>query len=189
MAMSQNDLALLVGIPPDEVHDQVMKVIEYYLNEARDRWGTATEFVTPTVTYDLKGKTAGQARLKSNEIRINLGLLLAPETAEEMLKQTIPHEVAHLVHHKLYPHDREWHGYYWRRIMIAFGLSPDRCHDMPTKPARNTRKFHYFCKCGEVYTVGLVRHKRIQHQSASFYCKYCLMYLRQMVWEEAPSQV
>ena len=50
-------------------------------------------FPMPLVSYDLRGRCAGQALLGQNRIRINRTLLL--ENLEAFLFQTVGHEVAH----------------------------------------------------------------------------------------------
>jgi predicted SprT family Zn-dependent metalloprotease len=187
MGVTQEEIALLTGIPPQRVQAQVENVIAHYLAKAAKQYPEhASKFKPLTASYNLKGGTAGRAVLAKNEIRVNLGLLLDPLTAEEMCTQTIPHEVAHFVHHWIYPHDREWHGHNWKQIMLRFGLNPERCHDMKIKPARKTRKFKYYCpaNCGRIHTVGLHTHKRIQHEGARYHCTYCGDMLYDQEWEE-----
>jgi SprT protein len=166
-----NLLALLTGIPPQELQNAVIEVVGHYNDLACGLFGRSFPF--PTVSFGLRGKTAGQAAVRDNHIKLNLELLLNPATREQILEQTVPHEVAHLIHHQLYPRDREWHGNRWKFIMREFGLTPDRCHTMPVKPARKTRKFEYDCPCGAPHrNVGLNKHRKIQ-AGEEYVCKYC----------------
>src|SRR5690554_7028063 len=56
-------------------------------------------FPRPQVTLDLRGQKAGVAYLYRNLLRFN-GQLYR-ENAEDFLRQTVPHEAAHLLAHAL----------------------------------------------------------------------------------------
>ena len=182
-SLDPHKLQELAGKPAPQLDLKVKDQIHSYITLASTLWGR--EFRLPTVSYDLKGHTAGYAKPSTNHIQLNISLLLNPDTQEEMLNQTLPHEIAHLIHKQLYPNDRAWHGKNWQYIMVRLGLNPERCHDMPTKPARKTRKFEYTCyACGKTYTVGLKRHNGIQNDRRTFYCRNDHNFLYNMDWKE-----
>lgn len=127
--------------------------------------------------FSLRGRCAGQARISRNgriSLRINLQLLA--ENLEDFLKQTIPHEVAHLVvywqtrNQRLRPQP---HGPEWQAVMRdCFGLAASRCHNYPTTPARVVpRPFLYTCNCREHHLTS-VMHKRISRCGQAL-CKAC----------------
>lgn len=73
------------------------------------------KFPRPEVRYDIKNRFGGTATYATNLIRLNLILLV--ENEEHFLKQTVAHEVAHLINHltaerkngkRLMPHGKEW---------------------------------------------------------------------------------
>ncbi|MGH8465685.1 MAG: SprT-like domain-containing protein [Pseudomonas sp.] len=111
---------------------------------------------------DLRGRCAGKAMLRRKEregvIRLN------PEAyaldPAEMLSDTIPHEVAHLV--AGFTGLGRGHDAGWRRIAIALGSSGRRCHDLDLTPARRTTRHLYRSTCGATVPVGPVAHKKIQ---------------------------
>jgi SprT protein len=131
----------------------------------------------PTIDYSLTGKCAGQAITSYLEphwiIRINVDILRA--NRETYLKETIPHEMAHLS--VVYDHGkvRRSHGEEWRTVMYMLGFSnPQRCHRYDTssvKVSLTTRKFKYDCGC-RIHRVGLIRHKRI-NRGGTYYCVKC----------------
>ena len=133
----------------------VQQSVRMYVEKARTRYNK--QFPIPVVRFDLRGRTGGQAIIQENVIRVN-SMLLA-ENFEDYIKQTIGHEVAHLIAHAVYGHGIgrriKPHGYEWKSVMHVFGLTADRCHQYDTSNARvrNTRKFVYSCNC-KVHEVG-----------------------------------
>ena len=112
----------------------------------------------PVIQYNLNDRRiAGQAYLQANVLKLNPRYLL--ENYNDMMKQTVPHEVAHLVAHFVEPfkyparkivRNRRLrsladlsistvskadyakfrsHGSHWASIMKLFGRPADRCHD------------------------------------------------------------
>jgi len=73
------------------------------------------KFERPEVRYDIKNRFGGTATYGTNLIRLNLILLV--ENEAHFLKQTVAHEVAHLINYhtadrksgkRLMPHGKEW---------------------------------------------------------------------------------
>lgn len=92
----------------------------------------------PTIRYNIKNAVGGMAYTGGDmDYTVRLNLILCFENEEEFIKQTVPHEVAHLVCDrvhgltkvvdgktvKLKPHCNEW-----KEIMKQFGLVPHRTH-------------------------------------------------------------
>ncbi len=127
--------------------------------------------------FSLRGRCAGQALVERNgstHLRINLQLL--EENQEDYLKQTIPHEVAHLAVNWKFRKKRlrpRPHGPEWQATMRdCFALEPKRCHDYQTTPARIvTRPFLYACDCRE-HLLTSITHNRIS-RSYQALCKAC----------------
>ena len=95
----------------------------------------------PTVSFDLRGKTAGQAFLSKHHIRLNGQLL--NENPDDFIHQTVGHEWAHLLCHYRHGPRVAAHGKEWKLIMVALGLNPERCHTYDTTRStvrRTTRK-------------------------------------------------
>ena len=90
------------------------------------------KFKRPEVRYNIRNTNGGEAWYRRNLIRLNLTFLV--ENEEQFLKQTVPHEVAHLVAHYVYdakpmngkkvrPHGKEW-----KEVMGVLGLEPKVTH-------------------------------------------------------------
>ncbi|MBP9961829.1 MAG: SprT-like domain-containing protein, partial [Pseudomonas sp.] len=89
-------------------------------------------FQRPEVSFKLRGQKAGVAHLHENLLRFNLQLYM--ENREDFLKQTVAHEVAHLVAHQLFGGSIQPHGEEWQLIMRGvYELPPNRCHNYAIK--------------------------------------------------------
>lgn len=128
------------------------------------------QFVKPTVTFDLKGRAAGQART-DNVIRFNKVLL--QENVDTFLETTVPHELAHILALKLFgtfAHDK-----YWKHVMVKLGAEPKRCHSYDTTNSRTRSvKKEYLYKCGcKTHMLTSIRHNRIQKENVAYRCASC----------------
>ena len=117
-------MKMLKGLPPEllakltnqataEQKAEINAKIVECLDIAANHFGH--EFTMPEVIYDLKGRVAGTA--SSKRIRVNLELLSTEW--DNMLNDTIPHEVAHTIVRQHYGNAPKPHGYEWRRVMIS----------------------------------------------------------------------
>ncbi len=142
--------------------------LETLIEEAtRKAFDTANEklkrgYQYPQNVFDLRGTTAGWAFPSSNKIRWNLQI--AEKNQEAFFKDTIFHEVSHLIATWYYGcrcgHNREW-----RAIMRdVFNVEPKRCHNMNVEGCRARRTFlhRYVCACGQELLVGTCVHNKIQ---------------------------
>lgn len=145
----------------------------------------------PSISYDLRGTTAGTANWRTWHIRLNAVLL--QENFDDMLNDTVPHELCHLATDLIYPEahqrgmsvvtasgrrrraKRSPHGSQWQSIMRAIGVDPTRCHSYDTTNARvKTRtRYDYKCStCDHVMSVGPKHHAKMQ-RGAYMYHKSC----------------
>lgn len=94
---------------------------------------------------------------------------------EEMLEETVAHELAHLIVFHLNPQRREPpHGAQWQRVMREwFDVEPERTHrfDASVVPARRQRRWRYRCGCRE-HALTTVRHRRVE-KGARYLCRAC----------------
>lgn len=110
----------------------------------------------PKISYKLGGVTAGRAYADQWMVKFNPVLL--NENSDDFIARTVPHELAHLACHKIYPEaynlgaddeaegmfrmlramgrgrrlrrpKRDIHGYRWQEIMRVLGVADiTRCH-------------------------------------------------------------
>ena len=133
---------------------------------------------TPRITFDLRGHCAGQYVRKGERDTLRFNFDLLDRYPQEMLDQTVPHEVAHFVARHVHMGRRiRAHGREWKAIMRFFGCEPSRCHNMETTPARRTRKYVVVCDC-QTHPVGTVRYNRISQGTRQYMCMDCRGLLR-----------
>jgi len=164
---------------------EVNEAVAFYIDLASELYGM--DFEVPRVRYDIRGTTAGQARAYQWAVRFNPVLL--QENFEDMIEQTVPHEVAHLVARKKTPYRIKPHGHEWKQIMRDFGKSATRCHDYDTSnarawrrnvsrssvmaPSRPRERFPYECSCcHKKVSVGPTQNRR-WHQGTIYVSKCC----------------
>lgn len=161
--------------PTDDLQARAIQHTEYWTRRAREIFAvSARRLPVPDVRFDLRGRSAGQAvfarRSRQIHIRINAALLASHPT--EMLDDTVPHEVAHVVIFRLYGRRAKPHGEEWKALMRAFGIDPRPCHTLPAEPTRQLKRFRYDCACEEPAMLTSIRHRRAQ-QGTDYMCRRC----------------
>ena len=158
-----------------ELQEKAFAAVRRAERRARDFY--ALKLPEASIDFSLRGRCAGQAiveRTGATRLRINLQLLC--ENLDDYLKQTIPHEVSHLVVNwqartkRLKPRP---HGTEWQWIMRdCFGLEAIRCHSYRTTPARVVpRQFLYACSCRDHLLTSIMHNKiGLSYQAL---CKAC----------------
>ncbi len=128
-------------------------------------------FSRPALEITLKGETAGQAWPHKNLIRLNPVLYL--ENQEHYLKQTVAHEIAHLIAYEHYGSEIRPHGREWQWIMTCiFQLPAERCHQYDTRRS-SSRPYLYRCFCHDKHTpLSAIRHKRAR-RGVVYLCATC----------------
>lgn len=113
------------------------------------------------MTYDIRGgHMAGQARTRrfpTGQViaKIRIHPIYLDQHPDEMVNQTVPHELAHVATRVLYPRASH-HGYEWASVMAVLGVPAERLHHMKLQGVvSNSRKTqHAICqKCQHVFNV------------------------------------
>jgi SprT protein len=81
----------------------------------------------PTVSLNARLKTTAGRSFYTHR-KIDLSTSLFAEHPFNFVGDTIPHEVCHQAAWDLF--QEKGHGEPWRRVMIAIGVQPSRCHQM-----------------------------------------------------------
>lgn len=131
-------------------------------------------FEIPDVSFKDMGRVAGKAIYPN---KIILGITLFEQNLERFLARTVPHEVAHLVTHKLFPKAKQAHGPEWRMVMAKLGVVDNsRCHSYDISAVSNKRQSRVkdcrvYCGCPEKFvTITLLRRMR---KGTKYTCRAC----------------
>lgn len=137
------------------------------------------QFAKPEIVYDLKGTTAGIADSKENKLRLNAAVLNNPKHYEDMVNDTVPHEIAHLITDAIDPYAKA-HGWKWRQIAELLGARPERCHAYDVVPSRKQTRYQYTCDCNpaRIHNLSATKHWRIVDGKQIRFCKICHATLR-----------
>lgn len=133
----------------------------------------ANELYNLNIKLDVKVKVrgsriAGVAERKYGTYRIRLNPLFCQQHPEDMLNDTIPHEVAHIVCFALNCDDG--HGKKWKEIAKSLGCSGERTHSLKIVDPNKTCYFAVFSN-GEKIDIGATRYNRVM-KGAKFRCKH-----------------
>ncbi|AMB78652.1 MAG: SprT family zinc-dependent metalloprotease [Pseudomonadales bacterium] len=128
-------------------------------------------FKRPVVSLKLRGQKAGVAHLHENLLRFNPQLYR--ENSEDFIKQTVAHEVAHLIAHQLFGDRITPHGEEWQLIMRGvYELPPNRCHTYAIK-RRSATRYIYRCPCPDSdFAFSAQRHGLVK-QGRGYLCRRC----------------
>ncbi len=136
----------------------------------------------PTVSFDLRGKTAGKAFLRQNHVQLNAVLLL--ENQDAFIADTVGHEVAHLATYSKFGRSAQAHGAQWQAMMRLIGQEPRRCHSFDTSNSAVSKATHrYVCACKEHLLTARSHNKA---QRVGYVCRACGQALR-LAGQSAPA--
>lgn len=135
-----------------------------------------TSVVIDRIDWFVSGRNIGQACYRGvlSFIRYNLQALQV--NPQDMLGDTVPHEVAHLVVANMRVNGRtvfgKAHGHTWKRVCAALGGNPRRTTDAykGMAPARRTRRYEYRVDSGRIICISSTIHKKLQ--SNQFYARH-----------------
>jgi SprT protein len=128
-------------------------------------------FTRPLISLKLRGQKAGVAHLTENMLRFNPQLYR--ENHEDFLKQTVAHEVAHLVAHQMFGSGIQAHGQEWQLIMRGvYELPPQRCHTYAVQRRKGTH-YIYHCQCPQhAFDFSAQRHSLVA-KGRRYLCRRC----------------
>lgn len=136
--------------------------VEACLAKAFEMYGVKLSPNCVKITYNLRGKSAGQACTKGpTDYTLRFNREAIEKHWDDMVNNTIPHEVAHLIawmvpHLKAAGHNRQW-----KRLCVSLGGTGARCHSYGLTSARKKTKYVYVIN-GLQCAVGVIVHNRIQ---------------------------
>ena len=163
----------------DVITPEIIQKIETKIAEVmglfRKRFHSADLTETPKYSFRQMGRRGGLAYYKENRIELNPDFF--KNHAEEMINQTVPHEVAHLVAFKVYSLLGKGHGRFWKLVMGALyplGVKVSRCHQYDLEGVKVrivARPFSYHCGCMD-HNITKNIHAKIQ-SGRKYTCNRC----------------
>lgn len=155
---------------PDQIHQRVEAC--YLQAEAFFQ----RTFSRPEVSLKLRGQKAGVAHLQENKLRFNPQLYR--DNPEDFLRQTVAHEVAHLVAYAVFGSRIAPHGKEWQQIMQGvYQLTPLRCHTYAIQ-RRPVSRFIYYCACADGEFPFSARRHAMVRRGQRYLCRRCQSPLR-----------
>src|SRR5271157_4294516 len=157
-------------LKPAYVDSSIRSVCEQKMRDtiALCQTKTTKPIPTPPMVFQRLGCRAGVCVINhlSNTTTILINPDFFKDYYDDMLNDTVPHEVAHHVACFLFGRQANGHGHYWKMVMRWIGLhAADRCHTYNVENARLRnveRPFKYSCNCK---THFLTNHLHTKHQS------------------------
>lgn len=145
--------------------EQVRKRVQEVFAVATAKYGLDLSKVT--VRFDLRGRSAGMAgckldrygNAKDHYMRFNVDQIMHGNL-ENMLNDTVPHEIAHVVCY-MNPMLGSNHDNGWKRVCVALGGTGTRCHSEMVAYAKGDT-YQYITTSGAAVNVSQQRHRRIQ---------------------------
>ena len=107
------------------------------------------------------------------KIEMNINFLNS-DSAEEFVKNTIVHELAHCVAYRCF--NATGHNYIWKHIAIIMGDDGERCHSYA--PPKNSNRTEITCKCGNKFSMTPLRIKRAKE--GNYLCGKCKINLKEL---------
>lgn len=133
---------------------------------ARTLFPVYASMSVPTLTFFIRGRTAGWAKYNAWEVSINSHV--AAQSIAQM-KDTVSHEIAHIVAFAVY--GERGHGAAWKRVHRMLGGSASRTyspseHGITTIAGRRTNWYLYRLPSGEELWVGPRHHNALHKRGA-----------------------
>lgn len=156
------------------LQNKVEARIDDCLEFAKHKYGLSLP--RPQVTYNLSGRCAGRAYYWLWKIEINTEILKNNE--EDYLRNTVPHEFAHLLTDQLYGENVKPHGREWKNVMRAMSIIgvndvyARHNYDTSSLDVRRKRRYIYTCSCNKEIVIGPTRHRRHQ-ETGRYFCRKC----------------
>lgn len=177
------------------IHDKIKECIA----KAKAHYGVEVKF--PHIKYTNAAGRAGTASYGKNLMTLSGLLLNDPANVEEMINDTVVHEMGHFICDAVHPEIRdqaferrlharlagvraaktESHGPKWKSVMRVLGGNPERTHDMQVsdhlkhlaKGAGNVRTDWKCPHCSYVFSLGPKQDAKNRSGQAKYYCNKC----------------
>ena len=146
---------------------QLSKVAEFRIavqakmQEAVDLFNLNFDAEAVKITFNVRGGVSGRATRRGNRYFLDFNREAIEKYFDDMVTETIPHEVAHIVCFAR-PELGKGHDAGWTRVTRRLGGAAARTHNYDLSPGKVIRRFVYIISAQDVITIGPKHHKAIQ---------------------------
>ena len=136
---------------------------QQFINRVHEVMQKANEMYNIDIKLDVKvnvrgARIAGVAERKLGVYRVRLNPLFCQQQPEDMMEDTIPHEIAHIVCFALKCDDG--HGPKWRKIAKSLGSTGKRTCDLSIIDPKKTY-FYVVFENGVKVDIGQIRYNQV----------------------------
>lgn len=132
------------------------------------------EFVLPDFRFHHNGTTCGMAHVSQHGDTISLHETLMAHNFDDMLCNTVPHEVSHIVTTHVFGKKVRPHGREWKHVMAdVMRVEPRVYHsyDVSVLNVRRQQRITYLCGCRSHEVSATIHHKIVRGKQ--YTCKTC----------------
>lgn len=160
---------MTVLISDPEMHTKInfSRHIRDCIQQAIEIYGVY-ELEDTEISYDLKGQCAGQAIHRQGNYSLRFNLEAIEKDFDEMVNETIPHEVAHLVCY-VRPSLGRNHNRGWKSVCQKLGGNADRTHSIELSRARKVKRFVYILDDGSELKLTKGKHQKVQQDMSQMW--------------------
>jgi SprT protein len=135
------------------------------------------------VVCNIRGGVAGYAeRITPTQYRLRFNHEAILKYPDQMVNDTIPHEIAHIVCY-VNPQLGKDHDDGWKRVCRELGGDDSRCHDMVLTKAKEVPRYKYTMPDGREYNLAGKQHNAIQNGTRQYTCRHSGAPLKAHYWE------
>lgn len=143
------------------------EITDFFRNvemKARELFPTYADAPRITLSFNVRGRSAGYARWQGNKFNVDLNAHLMQNGSREFMENTITHEIAHII--AAYTGLGKGHDAGWKRIDRMLGGKGMRCFSNAETGTtvirvRRTREHLYITPSGREVWIGTVQHNRL----------------------------
>lgn len=129
------------------------------IEAAEDRYGKMPHI---DIRCDIRARAAGWAENINGKLILRFNREMIANHWEHAIKDTIPHEVAHIVAFCFPELGAKNHNNSWKSICRSLGGSGERCHSLELSYAKKRNRHIYVTDSGYEVLISTRHHNKIQ---------------------------
>jgi SprT protein len=152
----------------EEIYDGIVKIVDGAISLLREKVGADYAGKVQIVWNKRMRSTAGRAYLNLAKVELNPRLLYIGADPLGNVRQTLLHELAHLLAYHRHGAKILAHGNEWKQACADLGIPGESAtHSLPLPSRKQQKKWRYTCP---VCFESIARVKRMRGNSACYSC-------------------